>query len=304
PPRRNAAAGGAVLVFAGGAPLRETRVPDASPPAGGSAAQSRGRGVLRWAGGPRMASARVNGIDTEAGLLADLDGAAREALRGVRLRRAWRVDEVTGDTAVLMRFRGGSPALAERAVGGGRVVAAAFSPSAETGGLGKEGVFVALLNGLAGQLSRSRPGETPTYAGRGLTIPADASPDPSGGPAVVRTPGGGTALDGVVSLGGDDARLDLPAAERQGFYVWTQGPAELGAAAVNLDPRESDPRKIDPKVLAAELSAQAGISVAVGGASVASPGGVGDGRPLWGVALLLAMGLLCVEMGLLGRWRK
>ncbi|MEM9882833.1 MAG: VWA domain-containing protein [Planctomycetota bacterium] len=283
--RRYAEAGGAVLVFAGSSPLRGATE------------------VLPWSWGPRLASARVDGIDTEAALLADLDGAAREALRGVRLRRAWRVSEVGDGAAVLMRFRGGAPALAERPVGKGRVVVAAFSPSAETGPLGKEGVFVALLHGLAGRLSAGGPSEATAYAGRALTIPADAWPDPSGVAAVVRTPGGGAALDGVVSLDFDNARLDLAAAARRGFYVWTQGPAELGVAAVNLDPRESDPRTIDPEVMAAELAAAAGAAVSVGAAATASKE-VGGGRPLWGVALLLAMALLCVEMGLLGRWRK
>ena len=54
----------------------------------------------------------------------------------------------------------------------------------------------------------------------------------------------GTAIEAQVISSGRAARLALPAARLPGIYSVKQGGAVVGAAAVNVDPRESDTRPI------------------------------------------------------------
>jgi len=286
---RYAEAGGAVLVFAGTSPLRAP-------------------GLLPWAWAGRTSGVPLDRGDWASPELAAFDAAAQRSLAETPLRRGWAVRDVTDDARVLLSFAAGRdgvapPALAARPVGRGVAVAAAFSPAADAGELGKYGAFVVLVQGLAEHLAAGTAGGRGAVAGEALALPAGFAPDPNGA--------------GLRVLGPDDAELPdatpdadggavVARADRAGFYRLTQGPAVLSIAAVNLDPRESDLAALNADALAAQLrDASASVTVAAGDAGGLNGAAAADrGAALWGWLLLGALGLLTAESALLAGWRR
>jgi len=277
--------GGACLVFAGSRPARSDT-------------------LLPWQLVARSAPTPITGGDWSAPELAGFDLEAQDALARLTLGQPWRITSLQPDARVLLQTAHGEPALASRPVGQGQVVAAAFSPANDVGDLGKYGVFVVLMQSLAEPMTAGFGGDRYAVAGRAITLAATAEVDPQGPASRLETPDGQTANDVVFSLDGDTAAATLPTSPHAGFYRWRQGPALLGQAAANVDPRESDLRPTPGDTLASALTRQ--------GAATAAVGGVNDGRDalrfggtaLWGWMLMGALGLLCVEMGVLGGWRR
>lgn len=277
--------GGACLVFAGSRPARS-------------------EALLPWQLVGRFASSHITDGDWSAPELRGFSVEARDALARVALGRSWRVTGLSPDARVLLHDDRGEPTLAARPVGRGRVVGATFSPANDVGDLGKYGVFVVLMQSLAEQLTTRSDTAGQSIAGSATPITAASEINPQGPASRIETPGGGTARNVVFSLDTDTAVATLPVGERVGFYTWRQGLAVVGSAAANVDPRESDLRPMPAETLASALARH--------GAATASVTGVGDssetlrfgGTALWGWMLLGALGLMCVEMGLLGRWRR
>lgn len=277
--------GGACLVFAGSRPAR-------------SAA------LLPWQLISRFGSARITDGDWPAAELSGFEVEAQDALARAAVGRAWRVASIQPDARVLLTYPSGQPALSSRPLGRGQVVAATFSPAHDAGDLGKYGVFVVLMQSLAEQLTTASDAVGQSLAGRPLQITASADVDPQGSASRIETPAGETAHGVVFALDADRPVATLPVAEHSGFYTWRQGPAALGQAAANVDPRESDLRVMPGDALAAALN-QRGATQAT--AAVSRRGEAAftfGGTPLWGWMLLAALGLLCVEMGVLGGWRR
>lgn len=292
---RYAASGGAVLVFAGSSPLN---APDLVP----------------WAWAGRMSGAALDRGDWSAPELAAFDAAAQRSLAETPLRRGWAVRDVADDARVLLSFadarRGvtdadGPPALATRPVGAGTVVAAAFSPAADAGELGKYGAFVVLVQSLAEHLATGGSEPRGALAGEALAIPPGFAVDPDGATPAVRGPDDAVVADAAPD---PDGGAVLPRADRAGVYRLTQGPAVLSLAAVNLDPRESDLTALKPDALASRLAGATGGrggEVAVGAAGGATTTAAADrGAPLWGWCVLATLGLLTVESALLAGWRR
>ncbi|MEM1107550.1 MAG: BatA domain-containing protein [Planctomycetota bacterium] len=279
--------GGACLLLAGNRPARS----DALLPWQLIAQGSGGKAVDgEWE------AAELTGFSVE----------AQDTLARTALGRVWRVSNLLPEARVLLRNDRGEPVLAGRPVGDGRVVAAAFSPSGDTGDLGKYGVFVVLMQSLAERLTTRADTRRPDFPGRPIQIAAADAVDPRGPAHRIETPDGQTAAGVVFGLdsGTASAVATVPVSDRAGFYTWRQGPATLGQAAVNIDPRESDLRELPSEALASTLEQK--------GVATASVNGIGDGGEalrfggagLWGWMLMGALGLLCVEMGLLGGWRR
>lgn len=279
--------GGAALVFAGSRPARSET-------------------LLPWQLVSRSASAKITDGEWSAAELRGFEVEAQDALARLSLGQVWRVRAITPEARVLLRYADGQPALATRPVGQGQVVAATFSPASEVGDLGKYGVFVVLMQSLAEPLTARGDRNGPALAGRPVSVPADAAVDPQGPPSRLETPGGAAARDVVFTLDADNPVATLPVGDRAGFYTWRQGPATLGQAAANVDPRESDLRPMPGDTLASTLARRGAATASV------SVSGVGEientlrlgGTALWGWMWMAVLGLLCVEMGVLGGWRR
>ncbi len=277
--------GGAAMVFAGSRPARS----DA---------------LLPWQLVSRSASVKITDGDWPAAELQGFEVDAQDALARLSLGQVWRVRAVTPDARVMLRYADGQPALATRPVGQGQVVAATFSPASDVGDLGKYGVFVVLMQSLAEPLTARSDNTSPALAGRPVSVPADAQVDPQGPPSRLETPGGETARDVVFALDNDTPVATLPVGDRAGFYTWRQGPATLGQAAANIDPRESDLRPMPSAALASTLAQRGAATASVSGAGDADDTLRLGGTGLWGWVWMAVLGLLCVEMGVLGGWRR
>lgn len=277
--------GGALLVFAGEFPLRGDR-------------------LLPWSLNSPAGPAKLTDGDWNARPLAGFDLEARDALARTAIRRPWSVAALADDARVLLSYDNQQPALASRPLGRGRVIAATFSPAAWSGQFGKYSAFVVLTQSLAESLTADRSLPPPTLAGQTLRLTAADAPDPQGPASIIQTPADTPARHVVFALDGDMPVATVPAAGDAGFYRWQQGPATLGLAAVQLDPRESDLRPLPGPALAERIASRS--NTAVNATTLNDPGNTLDlrGRSLWGWALLAALGLLCVEMGLLGGWRR
>ena len=241
---------------------------------------------------------------------------AQRSLAETPLRRGWAVRDVADDARVLLSFADarsgtrpgvadGAAALATRPVGAGTVVAAAFSPAADAGELGRYGVFVVLVQSLAEHLATGGSAPRGALAGEALAIPPGFAVDPAGAPPEVQGPDEADVADATADA---DGGALLARADRAGVYRLTQGPAVLSLAAVNLDPRESDLAALDADALASRLAGAVGLrgdNVVAGTAGGATPTASADrGAPLWGWCLLAALGLLFAESTLLAGWRR
>jgi len=268
--------------------------------------------------------------DWGATLLRRFDEAGRDALAQIRVRRAWIGGEIDRRAHTLLRYTDGTPALVWRGVGAGRLVLMNVSPEATHSDLGKHGVFVALMQGLADEMNDAEKPSRENVVGRVVSFTPTVPVDPGGPTPVVLHPDGKTRVDAEFLLsdtgdigGAGGARVFGPvrgaqgpaldsfrsgagvvidAPDAPGFYTVKQGDAVLGVAAVNLDPRESDLRRVGADELQSALSA--GV-VKAGVPNANSPAGLGaHGRAVWGWLVLVAMGLFGIEMGLQGYWQR
>ncbi|MBB6429557.1 BatA domain-containing protein [Algisphaera agarilytica] len=277
--------GGACFVFAGSKPVLNAS-------------------LLPWQLVSRFGGARIAEGEWQTPELRGFDLETQDALARAAVGRGWRTMAVRDDARVLLRYRNGQPALASRPVGEGRLLAATFSPASDSGDLGKYAVFVVLMQSLAEQLTAATDSAGQALAGRPVTLVADAEVDPQGPAPRIETPTGATDNNAVFTLATDTPIATLPLADHAGFYAWRQGPATLGRAAVNLDPRESDLRTMPGDALASVLSERgAGNTALVSGGDSSAALNTG-GTGIWGWMLLAALGMLCLEMGLLGGWRR
>lgn len=283
--RRYVEQGGSLLVFAGEHPLRS-------------------EALLPWTLGGPMSSAKLTDGDWNAAELTGFDTEAQDALARTTIRRPWQTFEPRPEARLLLSYDNQQPALASRPIGRGRVVAATFSPAAHSGAFGKYAAFVVLMQSLAEQLTADGPAPPPTRPGHPLRITADHEPDPKGPASLIQTPDQTPARNVAFALDHDSAVATVPAADHAGIYTWQHGPATLGVAAATLDPRESDLRPIAADALATALTQRHAATVAAGTAASHQASLDLHGRPLWGWLLLGALGLLCVEMGVLGGWKR
>ncbi len=266
-----------------------------------------GAAVAPWRVGPRQdllrhgESLTINQGQWRSPGLSVFDVTAQQALERVRFTQVWPAVELAEDALVLLRFNDGSPALAQRAVGAGRFVMAAFGPAQTDTDLSKYGSFVALVQHLAVSLRPHPQAAAPTFCGQPLQLDTTDSVDPVGPPIRVVDPNGDLTPDRVSPEQGV-ATVVVTQTDQPGVYTAVQGDRTVGQAAVNVDPRESDLRRSPEAELLAALST-AGDAVeaqtAGGDGSVLSFHGV----PLWGWMLAGLMLTLALESSLLG-WVK
>jgi hypothetical protein len=264
-------------------------------------------GVLPWRPGSSRgshdssAALSITAGDWRSALLAGFGESARLSLADVRIYGAWTgVEDRDADT--LLGFSDGTPALTWRPVGAGRLAVANFSADERHSDLGKYGVFVALMQGLADVVQTTRPADHDNTVGRPIYLQTDLAIDSSGPPPLVVGPTGPTPIDGVLSRGDLPSSVVIIEPDKAGFYTANQGETVLATVAVNTDPRESDLRRTSADAVARALRTLDEGNIAV------SPGGDSSlarrSRDLWGWLLVLAFVCLGAEMGMLGVWRQ
>ena len=186
------------------------------------------------------------------------------------------------DARVLARFDAGAPALAERAVGKGRVMVWASSVDLEWNDLAIKPVFLPFVHGALRHLAAYAA--APPY----LTVGQVLDPGLLAGDIsepVALTPSGAR-----IPLSGPAGQV-LPVTE-QGFYE-VRGARAPGAATViaaNVDVTESDLTGIDPRALVAAATPAAGAGRPEQAGLPLPPEAQERGQRLWW--LLLAAGLL------------
>lgn len=291
--------GGGVLAFCGDS---------AAPQSLGALDEIHDGGVLPW----EIGAARTFDARREAMTLAvaarqapfdAFDLRSLMALSRIHFYRIHSTGPTHGEARLMLRFADGTPALAGRAVGAGRLWVANFSVALSTSDLGKYGSFVALIHTLIDKLRTQDMETPPALAGRPVSF---TTPAPQAGITAamhVQDPRGRMVAraDFVADPGGMTVHMGRPTTT--GFYAAVNDDRVLGRHAVNLDPRESDLNRIDGVALAASLNT-VGVDVDVyQPQSVVSAASTG-GAPLWGWMLAAAAAVFALELALLSWWDR
>jgi hypothetical protein len=229
-------------------------------------------------------------VDGRRKLFADADAGDWS---GLRLYRHYLTQMAPGrSNEVFLAHADGSAALTISPVGKGMAAFVNIPLTPDGGDLIGSPMFPSLLHELLSQMRRG--GETsPATPGKPWEVEAPTAGD---APLVVTDPEK-HAVNAKIISSGRVTTLDLPPARIPGIYTVTQGGKLVAAAAVNIDPRESDTRVISPETLVAGAG---NVSVVRDENPVANDVRT---RPLWpelaaGAALLIAL-----EMLLLAFWR-
>jgi hypothetical protein len=201
----------------------------------------------------------------------------------------------TDTIAVLARFDDGGVALAERAVGSGRVLVWTSTLDNFWNDLALQPVFLPFVHQLtryAARFSESKPWFT---VGEALDLsrqpPGTRRTSDASGELVAQAPSGART-----QLGGRSGPHSLPLLEH-GFYEIRALGANAGsgrAVAVNVDPAEADLAHMDPAELVAAVTQQ-GAAAQAAIASDATPEETEQRQTLWWYLLATAVILLAAE---------
>ncbi len=291
--------GGGVVFFCGSGPVAENLLAlDALAPGG----------LLPWKPvAPRAVSdadqpLTITAGDWRSSLLSGFDEAAQITLSRVPIRRAWAGGTVDERARTLLAYADGSPALVSQSVGDGTLILANFSAASEHSDLGRQGLFVALMQGLAETVGQSNTPATQNTVGQAAHWVSHTPATLIAAPPKVHQPDGRTPADATISSDNMTTHIVIHDPRQPGFYTAQQGDTVLGTTAVNLDPRESDLRRITADELIAALQPQT-PGTQTQNANTA-PGLDPRGRDLWGWLLVAAMVFMGIEMALLGYWRR
>lgn len=292
--------GGGVVMFCGRGPVTANLT---------GLNEAAGQNVLPWApGAPRDLNAgdaqlHLADGDWASPLLRDFDPRHRQALAQIQFHRIWSTGPVHGEAQVRLRYSDGTPALAVRAVGRGKLVVANFGCAVHSSDLGKYGSFVALMHNLVRSVQSRIVAADGATVGAPMRFAAPGSIDADAGELNVQAPDGSGVTDAAFELATGSLSVQLARAERPGFYRLEQGGRTLATAAANLDPRESDLRRTPPADLT-RLLQQHGLGVEVRDATGAESIADVRGRPLWGWMIVAAMIVLGIELALVAYWKR
>lgn len=291
--------GGGVVFFCGAGPVPDNLTAlDALVPGG----------MLPWKpAAPRVMEnvdqpLTITHGDWRSTLLSQFDESAQITLSRVPIRYAWTGGIIDERARTLLSYSDGTPALVSRSVGDGMLVLANVSAESNHSDLGRHGLFVALMQGLAEAVGPSPTQTTPNTVGQAVHLMSNVPVTPNGPQPKVYQPDGRTPADATVSLDNTVASIVIHTPALPGFYTAQQSETVLDTTAVNTDPRESDLRRVTADKLIAALqprtpgpptqNTNAGQSLDL------------RGHDLWGWMLLTAMLFLGIEMALLGYWKR
>lgn len=260
--------GGGLIVFGGEAPtpLRPfTPVPLAQP-------------VTRHITGGAWSSPALRHFDLQ----------AQDALSRIPIVTQIQAGELAGDALVLLRYVDGTPAVAEHAYGGGRVVLTTFGvgPPSE---LPKHGLFVAMVHGLLDQVRPRGAGSESVTVGTGAQVVVDI---PAQTPLNVKAPDGNAVLV-QRSTEGDRTTLQFPPLKQAGIYTVASPRGEVALIAANVEERESDLRR---SVEAAEASTKAQDGARTSDAD--GPMLNVNAKPLWPLFIVAALVAIALELAI------
>jgi hypothetical protein len=211
---------------------------------------------------------------------------------------------------VLARFDDGAPALVERRVGAGRVIALTSSLNGTWNELPRHAMFLPLLHELAAYLAQHETPEAWVTVGRMLDVSAPVA-------ALVRegqlsaAGAAGDVRGVVVTPSGRQVTLGAGGAEsillsEQGFYsvrIAGTGNRPPYVVAVNLAPEESDLTPIDPALVLAS-TVPGGVAGAPMDVEPLSAAGMEKRQSLWWSLLVVGLAALLVEGALSNRLSK
>ena len=214
--------------------------------------------------------------------------------RNIKVRRHYRTQITEGhNDDVLLSHEDGSAALTLTAVGKGAAAFVNIPLTPDGSDLVGSPIFPAVLHELLNRMRRGMeepsvtPGnswtlETPTAGESALTVK-----DPEG-----------KAVDVRVLSSGRATRLALPPVRLPGIYSVSQSGATVAAAAVNVDPSESDMRSIPLEKL---QTLPGGANISLAQDEEAQSAGVRN-RPLWPQLALAAAAFIALEMLFSALW--
>lgn len=202
------------------------------------------------------------------------------------------------DASVLARYDDGAPALAERALGAGRVLVWTSTLDSFWNDLALKPIYLPFVHRAVEYLAAYRPPIPHFTAGQVLDLaqyPGADGLDLAGGNLVVRDP----SDDRVpVGSGGRDGRSGFIDLVEPGFYeirdVDAAG-ASVVRVAVNVDLAESNLARADPQELAAAVTGRAAGGRAAGAARELPPEDLERRQTLWWYLMIGALGFLAAE---------
>jgi len=212
-----------------------------------------------------------------------------------RFRRHYQTQALPGRSGdVVLSYPDGSAAVTLSSVGKGAAVFANLPLTPDGGDFIGSPMFPATLHELLRALRRSSEAQAVTPGAAWVL----ETPTPGEGALSVTDPEG-AAIPTQAITSGRASRLAMPPARLPGIYSVKQGAAVVGAAAVNVDPRESDTRPIPLEQIKA--GSGAAVTVVQGEEDLML---AGKARPLWPQLAAAAAALLALEMILLAVWRR
>lgn len=202
---------------------------------------------------------------------------------------------------VLLRYDNSHIALAEKTLGRGTLLLANFTPGLDSGNLVKSTIYVPFMHEMVRAMRSSADSVRIFTAGypcsTSVVLPkADA-------PLRFVTPAR-QVVSATVDINGLEGSIVFPTTGDIGFYrVYTQDEL-LASIPVNVDSRESNLASLDFGQL--EALAQRGRDrfYAESGANADALRRLREGRPLWYMFLLTALGLLVVEQMMAMVWKS
>ena len=203
--------------------------------------------------------------------------------------------DVSADTRVLARFDNGEVAMAERAVGAGRVLVWTSTIDSFWNDFALKPIYLPFVYKVVEYLAEYSSPTPYLTAGQVLDLaqyPGAVELDLSGGNLVVRDPS-----DDRVTVG-DESRAGFIDLVKQGFYEIRDTAAVAGApvtVAVNVDLAESNLAQADPQELVALATGRAGGDRSVAAERELRPQDLERRQALWWYLLIGALGFLATE---------
>lgn len=233
---------------------------------------------------------RLDAVDPGHPVLAGLDG-----LRAVRFLNAW---DITGDGLnVLARLGDGTPILAEKRVGDGRVLVMTSTVDSASNDMPFQPVFVPFIERVSRYLSGMSSRELSRRVDEFLEVrPPGVAPTEVAG-FEITGPDGNRVVSRAESVQSDGVVLDLP-----GFYKLERAGGRTEWIAANVSPVESDLAVMDDAQKAVwKASGEEVASAAAVGASGAQERKI----PFGWYGLLILAGILLAESVVANRyWRR
>ena len=210
----------------------------------------------------------------------------------------YRPIDLQADAAVLARYDNGAVALAERRIGGGRVLVWTSTLDSFWNDVALKPIYLPLVHKTVEYLAAYRPPTPYLTAGQVLDLaqyPGADGLDLAGGNLVVRNP----SDDRVpIGSGGRDGRSGFVDLVEPGFYeIRDVDAADVSVirVAVNVDPAESNLARADSQELVAAVTGRAGGDRSVAAQRELPPEDLERRQTLWWYLMIGALGFLAAE---------